>query len=259
MKRDMKWFEKSLCGALLLVVSLFCAADLPTVLKDTIQQGSGTLDLLKDITSTELGDYLETYQTLYLGVDLNEAANGYESSTSVGVAIEEVVLSIQTTAGSYSFSSVYTNTTAQILADGASDAGTYNTLFGTAGSSEIAGNSTDFSALDDVLEVHNVTFDGEILAAAVDITFVVTADAGANEDYFDFSAGKEEFAVISSGNADDINNLANGVIAAPNSISFQTDAPAGPSGSPEPFWYLMLLIPFILWLRLRTSIGRAPV
>ena len=90
----MKTFINTLfLGPLLIAVSAF--AEIPSVLTDNIKNGDGVIDIFKDATGAELEEYLQS-GTLYLGVDLNEAASENESSTTAGVAIKEMELIIRT-------------------------------------------------------------------------------------------------------------------------------------------------------------------
>ena len=120
-------------------------AEIPTVLTDTISKGDGVIDIFKDATGAELEEYLQS-GTLYLGVDLNEDASGLESSTSAGVAIKQMELIITTTEGDFSFTEFYTNTTAMIQEAGATEAQEYNTLFGSAGGSDITGGPSSWTS-----------------------------------------------------------------------------------------------------------------
>ena len=218
---------------------------IPAILTNTISQGSGTLDLLADVTAETLQSYITDSGSIFLGVDLNEAANGLESSTSAGIAIESAVLEIVTSDGSFSFSDLLTNTSADILNSAGTDA--YNTLFGTAGGSEIAGNSTDFSDLDDVLKIQDVSFTGDIISATVRLEFVDPTGSGANEDFFDFSGGSEQFALVTEAQATAIDLKS---YTAPEGVSFSASSPPG---SPEPWWALVLLIPAIQLYKSRAA------
>ena len=112
-------------------------AEIPTVLTDTIRNGDGVIDIFADASGAELQEYLQSESgTLYLGVDLNEAASGNESSTTAGVAIKEMELIITTTEGDFSFTEFYTNTTAMIQEAGATGTQEYSTLFGSDGGSD---------------------------------------------------------------------------------------------------------------------------
>jgi len=224
-------------------------AEIPTVLTDKIRNGDGVIDIFTDATGAELQDYLQS-GTLYLGVDLNEAASGNESSTSAGVAIKEMELIITTTEGDFSFTEFYTNTTAMIQEAGTTGTQEYNTLFGSAGGSDITGSTSNFdlSTFDDVITLDNIQFEGEIIGATLSVTFLDTTATGENETFFDYSAGFEEFAILASADAAllDSANIGLGE-AAPTSISYTVDTP---SGTPEPSWFFLAVIPAIfLWRR----------
>lgn len=226
------------------------SADIPTVLTDKVRQGEGLIDILTDVSGDDLATYLES-GTLYLGVDVNENASGLESSLSAGVAIKEMELVIVTTAGDFSFTEFYTNTTAMIQEVGTTDAQEFYTLFGATGSSELTSSSSgfDLSTFDDVAEIQNIEFEGQIISAQLRVSFLDTAAAGDNEDFFDYSNGFEEFAILSSPDAILLDAATIGISDAPTALAYDVSAP---SGTPEPPILLLLLIPsLILWRRRR--------
>ena len=225
-------------------------AVIPTVLTDTIRNGDGVIDIFTDASGAELQDTLES-GTLYLGVDLNEAASGNESSITAGVAIKEMELIITTTEGDFSYTEFYTNTTAMIVEDGATTAQEYNTLFGSAGGSDITGSTSDFdlSTFDDVIILDNIQFEGEIIGATLNVTFLDTTSSGENETFFDYSAGFEQFAIISSTDAATLDGANIGLGDAPTTISYSVDSP---SGTPEPAWFFLALLPIIFLWRQRS-------
>ena len=227
-------------------------AEIPTVLTDTISKGDGVIDVFKDVSGAELQQYLGG-ETLYLGVDLNEAASGNESSTSVGVAIKEMELIIQTTNGDISYTEFITNTSAMIQEQGAAEAQEYYTLFGNAGGNTItsATSGFDISTFDDVIEFRNIQVSGEITGAQLRVTFLDTAASGGeNETFFDYSAGFEQFAILSSADATTLDAANIGLGAdAPANISYSIDTP---SGTPEPSWYFLAVIPAIFLWRQRS-------
>jgi hypothetical protein len=225
-------------------------ADIPTVLTDKVRQGDGLIDILTDVSGEELATYLDT-GTLYLGVDVNEDASGLESSLSTGVAIKEMELVIQTTAGDFTFTEFYTNTTAMIQEAGTTEAQEFHTLFGSTGSNELTSSSSgfDISSFDDVVEIQNIEFEGEIISAQLRVSFLDTATAGDNEDFFDYSNGFEEFAILSSPDAALLDSAAIGISDSPTGLTYDVSAP---SGTPEPPILLLLIIPgLILWKRRR--------
>jgi hypothetical protein len=225
-------------------------AEIPTVLTDKIRGGDGVIDVFKDVSGAELQQYLGG-ETLYLGVDLNEAASGNESSTSVGVAIKEMELILQTTNGDISYTEFFTNTSAMIQEQGAAQAQEYYTLFGNAGGNTITSSTSgfDISTFDDVVEFRSIQVSGEITGAQLRVTFLDTAATGENETYFDYSAGFEEFAILTSTDAAALDAANIGLGDAPASISYSVDSP---SGTPEPSWFFLAVIPAIFLWRQRS-------
>jgi hypothetical protein len=226
-------------------------AEIPTVLTDVINRGDGVIDVFKDVSGAELQQYLGG-ESLYLGVDLNEAASGNESSTSVGVAIKEMELILQTTNGDISYTEFFTNTSAMIQEQGAAQAQEYYTLFGNAGGNTITSSTSgfDISTFDDVIEFRSIQVSGEITGAQLRVTFLDTAATGGeNETYFDYSAGFEQFAILTSTDATALEGANIGLGDAPANISYSVDTP---SGTPEPSWFFLAVIPAIFLWRQRS-------
>jgi hypothetical protein len=246
----MKYLQ-SIFFIITLLVAVNVGAEIPTVLTDTIKNGDGIIDIFKDATSTELEEYLQG-GSIYLGVDINEDASGIESSTSSGVAIKEMELIINTTEGDFTFTEFYTNTTALITEQGTSEAQEFYALFGSTGSNELTGGTTDLdiSQFDDIIVLDDISFSGDITGASLSVTFLDTAAGGDNESFFDYSAGFEQFAILSSSDAELIEAANIGLgDAAPQTIAYDLSAPAG---TPEPTWVLLLMIPGIfLWRKYR--------
>lgn len=240
----------------LLVTAAPAGAEIPTVLTDKIRNGDGVIDLFQDVTGDELQQYLQG-ETMYLGVDLNEDASGNESSISAGVAIKDMELIIRTTEGDISFTEFYTNTTAMIQEAGSTQASEYYTLFGSAGGSDITGSTSNFdlSAFDDVIVFDNIQVSGEIIGAELRVTFLDTARTGENETFFDYSAGFEEFAILTSTDASALDSANIGLTDAPQTVSYSVDAP---SGTPEPAWFLMAVMPALfLWRKYNSGKTRS--
>jgi hypothetical protein len=247
---------------LLLYACLFCLslfsrdshAEIPTLLTDKVNKGEGTIDLLVDVSSDELSSYLDS-GTLYLGVDLNENAVGNESRDSVGIAIQELELVITTTSGEYTFSEFYTNTTAMIQAEGSTTSSEYYTMFGTLGSSQLTGGTSDFdiSAFDDVVQVQNIEVEGEILSAELRVKFLDTNGSGANETFFDYSNGFEDFAIFSAEDAAILDGANIGLADAPTGeIQFTQYVNINEAiGAPGPSALTLAVIPLLLLLKTR--------
>lgn len=256
--RSVKYWSQYLLALVVLLSGSFAHAEIPTILTDTIKQGSGTIDVMQDVTAAELGGSLSD-GTLYLGVDLNEDASGLESSTSQGVAIKEMELVLTTTEGTFSFSTFYTNTTAIIKEQGLADANEYHTLFGKTGSSQISSSTEgfDLSTFDDVIEIQDISYTGDILDAQIRVTFLDTDKKfGDNEEFFDYSAGFEDFAILSTTDAQTLDNADIGLAEAPTTVTYTASTPSGgdiaaPSGAPEPPWILLGAIPALLLSRVK--------
>lgn len=202
-------------------------AQIPTVLTDKIYRGSGVIDMMKNATATQLSQYFGANGRLLLGVDLNEDAAGNESSASQGIAIKSVQLLITTSQGSFSFSDVFTNTTALLAEAGGTTTQTYNTLFGQGGSSQINSSTTgfDLSKFDDVLEVRNVAVAGTITSAKLVVNFLETGsgkNSGGNESFFDFSGGFEDFALLTPTDAQILETAAIGTGAVSGTVSYSS-------------------------------------
>ncbi len=236
------------------VVSAY--AQIPTVLTDKIRKGDGIIDIFKDASNASLQEYLQG-GTLMLGVDLNEDASGIESSASAGVAIKELELLIQTSNGDFTFSDFYTNTTALIQETGTDAEQQFYTLFGTGGSNQLTGSTSNFdiSTFDDVIHINDINFTGTITGAQLRVTFLDTAASGDNESFFDYSAGYEEFAILTFADATLLESADIGLGSdTPQSVTYELTAP---SGTPEPQWYLLLIIPVvILWRKYRSAKAR---
>jgi hypothetical protein len=236
-------------------------AQVPTLLTDKIYQGSGTINLLKDISAANLQAYLQQNGGALFGVDLNENLAGNETGSSIGVAIKSIELVITTTTGTMTFRDFYTSTSAMIRESGTSASQEFYTLFGTSGSASINGGTTDFdpSALEDVVAIRSISFTGTLLSAQLNVTFLRTANTGSqgNETFFDWSGGPEDFALINTTTAQAIEANAAGIQAAPTSVSYTSGdsaatvisraAPTAPGAPCPPMAVLAMLGALIAW------------
>jgi hypothetical protein len=208
---------------------------IPAVLTDKIHRGSGVIDLLRDVRASDLSSYLAQNGSLFLGVDINETANSPASARSQGVAIQEMRLLLSTTAGDFSFGDFYTSTSAMIRARGSDTPQEFSTLFGQTGSNQLTSSTAGFnlSPWDDVITIDNIAFTGEILAARLEVRFLETEtrnNPGVNEQFFNFSGGFEDFAILTRSDAALLEAAAIGQAAAPEGLTFgSTETPLSPS------------------------------
>ena len=255
------------CGALLGLSVLSVSAQIPSILTDKLYRGSGEIDLLKNVSSADLASYLNNNGGLLLGVDVNENAAGNESSTPLGVALRDVQLLLETTAGSYSFTDFFTNTTAMIREAGSATSSLYYTMFGQGGSSQLTSGTSgfDISKFDDVLQMQNIVFAGEITGARLVVNLLATdSKGGANESFFDFSGGFEDFAILSPEDARILDAAAIGIAGASSELVFTTSdpvlsadepviastpMPAVAPGAPAPPLLMLIAAGALLWWR----------
>jgi MYXO-CTERM domain-containing protein len=215
---------------------------------------------LDDISSSALNDFFDN-GTLRLAVDVNENASGNESKDAIGIAIKSLELTITTTAGTFTSSDIYTSTQASIVEDGASSAADFYTLFGQTGRNSLTSSTANFdlSSYDDVLEIRNVSFTGDVQSATISVNFlkVDTGVGGANEDFFDFSGGFENFAILSAADSNALEEAAIGESAASSDITYaQTSSSSSPGGPAPPLPALGLLAGLLAW-RGRRRVAKA--
>ncbi len=214
-------------SCLLLLSSLAGAQDIVSrTLTDAIYRGDGVINLLKDISGSQLTQYFnQTGGLLLLGADVNEDNSGNESSNSLGVAIKQVQLSISTTAGDFTFGDFHTSTTAMLRAAGGTTSAEYYTMFGQGGSSQLTGTTGfNLSSYDDVLWLEKIMLTGTINRAELSITFLETPNSRASsaESFFDFSGGFEDFALLSAADAVLVEEADIGMAAAPSGVTYST-------------------------------------
>jgi hypothetical protein len=168
-------------------------------------------------------------------------------------------LLITTTDGQFSFTEFYTNTTAMIVEDGATQAQEYYTLFGSTGSNEINGSTTgfDIEQFDDVVEIRNIDFTGSILSVELRVSFVETSGSGQAETFFDYSDGFEEFAILDSSDAALLDSADIGVASTSSGLQFNYYADIDAAvAAPEPRLALYALIPIVLYWLGRSEVPR---
>ena len=211
-----------------LLLSLFsttASAAISTRLSDNVRSGVGAINLLKDISGTQLTQQISSGGKLFFGMDINENASGNETAASIGVALQNVELTVTTTTGTYRFSNFATNTSAILSKAGSTELNTYYTLFGQTGSSQLTGTSAgfDLSSFDDVLVLNNVSFTGDVLSASMNVQLLDTGNSRATSDtFFDFSGGYEDIALLSMSDALALETASIGVAGAPVGLTSTT-------------------------------------
>ena len=173
-------------------------------LTDTVKQSVGTIDLLKDMNSSQLEAYRKSNDgtpnagKLVFAVDINENAGGMESSRSQGVAVRKAWLEVTSPNGVKRYEVFSTQTQALIAPEGSTARSTHYTLLGDAGSSRITDRS----------KIGNRYFDstlkitvGDDLSAATSAILRIEllktdASLGDPENFYDETGGYEDLAIL---------------------------------------------------------------
>lgn len=201
-------------------------------LTDVIKSsGSGSIDLLKNATAQALEALrVEHGGKLVFGVDVNEAASGTEKSSSQGITLETVRLTVRyndssTAIYTLAAGQVSTETQALVAKSGSTTRLLRHTLLGESGSSRItSGNAiqNDFDSTMTVL-VSSSFFDPAAnryaVGAVLDIALLPTDEHnGDPEAFYDFSGGYEDLALLNRPDAAFLDAYAAGRDEAPTVI-----------------------------------------
>ena len=236
------------CLTLLVSAGFAAGQDSSRSLTDRIQRGSGTINLLRNLSAESLSDYLNVDGTLRLGIDVSENARGIENSSSLGIAIKSLELILVTTAGTFSFDDVFTGTIALIRETGTAQDNSFNVLLGQARRNSLTSSTPgfDLGRFDDVIQVRDIQYEGTILSANINVSFLDTPGSGrANDEFFDFSGGPEDFSLLSTSDAAALDALEIGhTEARSNGVTFDSSgdspSPGDPPGGPAPPVILLL-------------------
>jgi len=200
-------------------------------LTDVIKsQGTGNIDLFKDVTASELEQFRSNNDgMLVLAVDVNEDASGSEKSSSQGVAVRSVRLTVSFDNGPdriYDSANgcCFSETQALLAEAPGVERLPYYTLLGESGSSRITANNTVQDSFDSTLkiEVPDSLYDeGGLAATGAKLQIVLLQtndDLGDPEAFYDFSAGFEDLALLNAQDAIFLDDYAAGREEAPTVI-----------------------------------------
>jgi hypothetical protein len=205
-----------------------------TRLTDVINSnGSGDIDLFNPSTNGRVidGPALEQFRLdnngqLVFAVDVNEAANGSEKSSSQAVTIDTATLILTMGGTDYTYG-VFTTTTRTLLArKGETNRSLYYSLIGDSGSNRITTNSSSdiyASSFDSTLSFDVPDDISGTTAARLLVTLLDTnVQLGDPEAFYDFSNGFEDVAIITKADADYLNDLGAGQAEAPLVLPAET-------------------------------------
>jgi LruC domain-containing protein len=206
-------FRSLTCVALLMAVAPHVSSQAVTSVRltDVIKsQGTGNIDLFKDVSAQQLEALrLDNNGILIFAVDINEDASGSEKASSQGVAVKSVSFIVDYDDGSQSVINslqgcCFTETQALLAEAPSSDRQLYYTLLGESGSSRITANNSIQESFDSTLKVNvsEVLYDSagrSAVNAKLQVVLLQTNDdLGDPEEYYDFSAGFEDLALLNA-------------------------------------------------------------
>ena len=195
--------------------------------------GSGDIDLFNPSTNGRVvdGPALEQFRLdnngqLAFAVDVNEAADGSEKSSSQAVTIDTATLILTIGGTDYTYG-VFTTTTRTLLArKGETNRSLYYSLIGDSGSNRITTNSSSdiyASSFDSTLSFDVPDDISGTTAARLLVTLLETnVQLGDPEAFYDFSNGFEDVAIITKVDSDYLNNLGAGQAEAPLVLPAET-------------------------------------
>lgn len=249
--------QLKLLSILLLLLPTAVHAALESIkLAGKVEQGRGLINLFTPHTSSNTtaavtGATLQAFRNqhnnqLAFVLDVNEAANGSEKSSTQGVAVDSATL-IFNIGGTEIRCSLYTTNTASMLArNGQTNRQQFPTLLGASGSSLVTTSTSsdlygsDFSAmlrmkLDNQSCAQQLPDLSNAISAVPDIRLVDThVKLGGPEAFYDFSNGPEDIALISIQDVAPVEALQAGVLEAPLVIS--TVSSTSPVSPPVTGW-----------------------
>jgi LruC domain-containing protein len=209
-------------------------------LADVIKSnGTGNINLFKDLTAAELESFrADNLGRLVFAVDVNEDASGTESSTSQGIALESVTLTVTYSDGSEVVidsldDCCFTETIALLAKSPSTSRELYYTLIGESGSSRITANNVIQERFDSSLKIDVSTpfvnaDTGVVATSAVLIVSLLDTNTslGDPEAFYDYSNGFEDLALLNVTDTAYLDDYAAGREEAPAVIL--TNPPPGP-------------------------------
>jgi LruC domain-containing protein len=203
-------------------------------LTDVIKaNGTGSVDLFKDVDASALEAFrVDGGAALRIAVDVNEAANGSEKSTSQAVTIDTLTLRVTVGGTEHVFTEYSTATQALLARAGTTVRTPYYTVIGDSGSNRITSNAVQ-DRFDETIMIPVDLDLSQASAATLQIVLLdVNSTLGDPEDFYDYSNGFEDLALLNSTDHEFLSALAPGTDEAPAVVL--TDPP--PEGESVVGW-----------------------
>jgi LruC domain-containing protein len=185
-------------------------------LTDVVRQGVGDLDLLRDVTPATLEAFRQAGGgELVLAIDVNEAADGSEKSSSQGVSFERVTLRVTLGGTPYTYDVFSTATQALLAPAGSTTRALTYTAVGDSGSNRITANAIQ-QEFDSLITVPVDRDLSSATAAVLEVRFLQTnVTLGDPEAFYDYTNGFEDLALVNQADATYLEDLEPGVSEAP--------------------------------------------
>ncbi len=198
-----------------------------TRLKDVItSSGTGNIDLFRasvqarNLTAADLERFRTNNNgSLVFAIDVNEAASGLEKSASQGVAVDTARVVVVVAGERRVFSEFSTKTRSLLARAGETSRSSYFTLIGDGGSGRITSNGDsdiNGSSFDATLTIPVDVPLGQATSVTLEVDLLdVNLSLGDPEDFYDYSNGFEDVAIVTAGDASYLDALAPGREEAP--------------------------------------------
>ncbi len=197
-------------------------------LTDTVNQGRGAIDLLKDASSRDLEAYRQDNGgDLSFGIKINETKKGAETAQSNGVSLKDAVLTLDFDDGrekTYSVSNgaCHTETYSLLNESGDSARKPSYTLLGSENANREDAKNAIQNGYDSTLKCHVPdTLDDsgkkvKVVKAALNVNFLQTdTNKGDPESFYDFSGAAESVCLLNAEDSRFIDQYQSGGLQAP--------------------------------------------
>lgn len=188
-------------------------------LTDVIKSnGTGQINLLKDLSASQLEQYrMDNNGAIIIGIDINEAANGTEKSTTQAVTIKTLIFNIELDDGSsYTYQVFSTETQVTVAEVNSTERHTYYTALGDAGSNRITSSNSIQNIFDSTIKIDLPIDLSSAITAEINIILLDTnVSLGDPEAFYDYSNGFEDLAILNQSDSLYLDQLAPGRDEAP--------------------------------------------
>lgn len=210
-------------------------------LTDVIKsQGTGNIDLFKDVTAMQLEDLrLDNDGMIVLGVDVNESSDGTEKASTQAITVKSVKMTVLFQDNSQKVygtdNDFFTETQALLAEYPETQRLPYYTLLGESGSSRITANNDIQGEFDSTLKIHvpdslyDTALGIEAVSVVIEIVLLETnTSLGDPEAFYDYTNGFEDLALLNAEDTLFIDDYGSGRDEAPTVVLTNPPATSDP-------------------------------